>query len=85
SKIPENYRNADGYWTGVYVGVLGFCSNQTKLNSVGVPVPASWNALLDPKLSKNIGTAHPSTSGTAFTTLWTQVTLNNGDQDKALD
>lgn len=85
AKIPEKYRSTDGSWTGVYVGVLGFCSNQAKLDSLGVPAPTSWDALLDPKLSKNIGTAHPSTSGTAFTTLWTQVTLNNGDQDKALD
>src|SRR5690606_10934291 len=24
--IPEIYRDAEGYWSGVYVGALGFCS-----------------------------------------------------------
>ncbi len=85
SQIPAKYRAADGSWTGVYVGVLGFCSNQAKLAELGVAAPTSWNALLDPKLKKNVATAHPSTSGTAFTTLWTQVTLNGGSEDKALD
>mgnify|MGYP002655380634 FL=1 len=42
-------------------------------------VPTSWADLLNPKLSKNISTAHPSTSGTAFTTLWTQVTRLGGE------
>jgi iron(III) transport system substrate-binding protein len=85
AEIPAKYKDPDGYWTGVYVGVLGFCSNQAKLAELGVGVPQSWADLLNPKLSKQIGTAHPSTSGTAFTTLWTQVTLNGGDNDKAFD
>lgn len=77
--IPEKYRDADGFWTGVYVGVLGFCSNQKVLDKVGVAAPTSWEALLDPKLTKNVSSAHPSTSGTAFTTLWTQVTRLGGE------
>lgn len=85
SKIPAKYRAADGSWTGVYVGVLGFCSNKAKLDELNVATPTSWNDLLNPALKQNVATAHPSTSGTAFTTLWTQVTLNNGDEDKALD
>jgi iron(III) transport system substrate-binding protein len=47
-------------------------------------LPTSWDALLDPKLKSQISTAHPSTSGTAFTTLWTQVVLRGGE-DQALD
>lgn len=82
--IPAKYKDADGYWTGVYVGALGFCSNQKVLDKLGVPVPTSWEALLDPKLSRNVSTAHPSTSGTAFTTLWTQVT-RLGSEDAAID
>ncbi|MGP7959226.1 ABC transporter substrate-binding protein [Sanguibacter sp. A247] len=77
--IPDKYKDADGYWTGVYVGVLGFCSNQKVLDKIGVAAPTSWDDLLDPKLSKNVSSAHPSTSGTAFTTLWTQVTRLGGE------
>ncbi|MBI3430034.1 MAG: ABC transporter substrate-binding protein [Actinobacteria bacterium] len=72
--IPAKYQDTDGYWTGVYVGALGFCSNTKELKRLGVAVPRSWADLLNPKLKRQISTAHPSTSGTAFTTLWTQVT-----------
>lgn len=79
SQIPDKYRDAKGYWNGVYVGALGFCSNAKVLKEKGVALPTSWDALLDPKLKSQISTAHPSTSGTAFTTLWTQVVLRGGE------
>ncbi|GAB48076.1 ABC transporter substrate-binding protein [Mobilicoccus pelagius] len=83
-KIPARYKDPDGYWAGVYVGALGFCSNKKILDELGAPVPTSWDDLLDPKFAKQISTAHPSTSGTAFTTLWTQVTRLGGE-DAGLD
>lgn len=78
AEIPDKYKDPDHYWTGVYVGVLGFCSNQAVLDKLGVAVPESWDDLLDPKLKGQVSTAHPSTSGTAFTTLWTQVVRLGG-------
>lgn len=84
AEIPAKYKDPDHNWTGVYVGVLGFCSNKAVLDSLGVEVPDSWDDLLDPALKGQISTAHPSTSGTAFTTLWTQVVLRGGE-DGALD
>ncbi|MDO4783902.1 MAG: ABC transporter substrate-binding protein [Propionibacteriaceae bacterium] len=79
--IDAKYKDPEGSWTGVYVGALGFCSNQKVLKDLGLEVPKSWEALLDPKLSRNVSTAHPSTSGTAFTTLWTQVTRLGGEDE----
>lgn len=73
AKIPDKYKDPNGYWNGVYVGALGFCSNKKVLDEIGVAAPTSWDDLLSPKLKKQVSTAHPSTSGTAFTTLWTQV------------
>lgn len=83
AEIPTKYKDANGYWAGVYIGALGFCSNQKILKEKGVAVPDSWASLLDPKLKGQIATAHPSTSGTAFTTLWTQVILA-GSEDGGL-
>lgn len=83
-KIPDKYKDPKHLWTGVYVGVLGFCSNQTVLDKLGVKTPESWEDLLNPKLKGQISTAHPSTSGTAFTTLWTQ-NVRLGGEDKAFD
>ena len=73
--IDPQYRDADGYWTGVYVGALGFCSNIEVLEELGLEAPDSWDDLLDPALEGNIAMAHPATSGTAFTAFWTVVTL----------
>ncbi|GAA4262798.1 ABC transporter substrate-binding protein [Dactylosporangium darangshiense] len=83
--IPDRYKDPNGAWTGIYVGALGFCSNTKILAEKNVAVPKSWQDLLNPALKKQIGIAHPSTSGTAYTALWTQVTLHNGDQSAALD
>jgi iron(III) transport system substrate-binding protein len=82
--IPAKYKDADGDWTGVYVGVLGFCNNTQVLAEKGVKAPESWADLAGPGLKQNVGIAHPSTSGTAYTTLWTQVVLNGGTPEGAL-
>ena len=71
AKIPDKYKDTDHKWTGVYVGVLGFCSNKTVLKKLGAEAPKSWDDLLNPAFKGQVSTAHPSTSGTAFTTLWT--------------
>lgn len=73
-----------GYWSGVYLGALGFCSNTQVLDKLGVELPKSWNDLLDPKLNGQVLSAHPATSGTAFTTFWTQV-ARLGSEDKAME
>ena len=82
--IPLRYKDPGGAWTGVYVGVLGFCNNTKVLADKGIAEPRSWQDLLQPGLRRNVGIAHPSTSGTAYTTLWTQVTLHRGDTGAAL-
>jgi iron(III) transport system substrate-binding protein len=85
AKIPKTRKDADGYWTGIYIGALGFCSNRTKLAEAGVAVPNSWSDLLDPALKGRVSIAHPATSGTAYTALWTLMTLNKLDQDATFE
>jgi iron(III) transport system substrate-binding protein len=76
--IPDTQKDANGVWTGVYVGALGFCSNKDALSKLGVEKPTSWDALLDPKLKGQVAMAHPASSGTAYTAVWTQVTRLGG-------
>lgn len=83
-QIDPAFMDPDGYWGGIYVGVLGLCSNQSVLDGLGLEAPETWEDLLDPALRGQIMMAHPATSGTAFTTLWTQVVLRGGE-DEALD
>ncbi|MGI6877283.1 ABC transporter substrate-binding protein [Microbacterium sp. gxy059] len=82
--IPDEFKDPDGLWTGIYWGMFGFCSNTDVLDDIGAEVPQSWDDLLDPVFAKNIAMAHPATSGTAYQALWSQVELNDGDQDAAL-
>jgi iron(III) transport system substrate-binding protein len=82
--IRPEWKAPDGSWTGVYVGVLGFCSNGRVLGQIGMQAPTSWQDLLDARYAANVSVAHPSTSGTGFTALWTQVSLAGGDQEQGL-
>jgi iron(III) transport system substrate-binding protein len=82
--LKAQFKDADGYWTGIYMGALGFCSNTNELKRIGLKAPTSWNDLLNPKYKGNIMMAHPGTSGTAYTALWSQV-LRLGTEDKAID
>lgn len=83
SKISDQHKDPDGFWTGVYVGALGFCNNTKVIAEKGAKVPQSWEDLLQPELAQNIAMAHPGTSGTAYTGLWTQVARFDGDVDAA--
>lgn len=79
-KIPEKYRDPQGFWTGVYVGALGFCSNRDVLAKNGLKAPTSWDDLLEPGFAKQVSIAHPATSGTAYTALFTLVQVKGGQE-----
>ena len=82
--IPDEQKDPDGVWTGVYVGALGFCSNTVLLEELGVEVPDSWEDLLDPALQGQVAMAHPASSGTAYTATYTQV-IRLGGEDEAIE
>ncbi|MDK2981720.1 MAG: iron(III) transport system substrate-binding protein [Chloroflexota bacterium] len=79
AEIPDALKDEASGWTGIYVGALGFCSNQDVLDELGVAAPTSWDDLLDPKLAGNIAIADSRTSGTAYTSLYTLVLLRGED------
>jgi ABC-type Fe3+ transport system, periplasmic component len=78
--IPDQFKDTEGYWTGIYIGYLGFASNKKLLDEKGVPVPQSWQDLLDPRLQGQVSAANPGSSGTAYTTLATVVQLMGEEQ-----
>ncbi|MBN1993002.1 MAG: extracellular solute-binding protein [Anaerolineae bacterium] len=82
--IDDVLKDPTGIWTGIYVGALGFCSNQELLNDLGAEVPTSWQDLLDPIYQDNIAMADQRTSGTAVTAGGALVALNGGE-DGALE
>jgi iron(III) transport system substrate-binding protein len=62
----------DNYWAGIYVGSLGFATNENWLaEHPGVEPPRSWDDLLKPEFQGQIMVAHPSSSGTSYTAMCT--------------
>lgn len=70
---------------GVYVGILGFSANEGALKELGLPTPTGWEDLLDPRYKGLIGVANPNTSGTALTTLATQVFRKGAEKGEKVD
>jgi len=68
----EKFKDVDNHWAGIYVGTLGFCTNENWLaDNPGVEPPRSWDDLLKPEFTGQVLVAHPSTSGTSYTALST--------------
>ena len=78
--IPPRFKDREGYWTGVYIGYIGFVSNKKMLAEKGIAAPTSWQDLLQPQLKGQVVAANPGTAGAAYTMLATLVQLYGEDK-----
>ena len=87
--IPDNFKDADHYWTGIYAGPLCFVSNTNRLEELGLEAPTSWADLIKPEYEGHLQVANPGTSGTAYNVLATMVQIMGEEKAfeylKALD
>ncbi len=73
---PKLMKAADNTWFGVYIGTLGFATNTNYLaEHPEVSAPTSWDDLTKPEWKGQIMVAHPSSSGTSYTHLCTNIQL----------
>lgn len=73
---PQLMKAPDNTWFGVYIGTLGFATNTDYLAAhPEVTAPTSWDDLLKPEWKGQIMIAHPSSSGTSYTALCTNLQL----------
>lgn len=79
-KVPVQFKDADGYWTGVYVEYLGFVSDGRFFEENQIELPKSWDDLLSPAFEKQIIVANPGSSGTAYAVLATQVQMRGEEE-----
>jgi iron(III) transport system substrate-binding protein len=81
-QLDPRFRDPLGDWKviGVYVGALGLSINERVLQKRGLPIPTGWDDLTDPRYKGLIGVANPNTSGTALTTLATQIFLRGENE-----
>ena len=59
------YRDADGYWYGIYKGILGIMVNTDELSRMELEAPQDWQDLLDEKYNGLIWLSNYNTAGTA--------------------
>ena len=74
------YRDPDGYWYGIYKGILGFMVNTEELQRLGVEAPKGWDDLLKPEYKGLIWMSNPNTAGTAKLIINTMVQLKGHDE-----
>jgi len=81
-EMDPRFRDPIGDWKvlGIYVGVLGMSANEGLLKELGLPTPTGWDDLTDPRYKGLVGVANINTSGTALTTLATQIFLRGEDE-----
>ncbi len=85
----DTFRDADGYWYGIYRGVLGIFYNMEELDRLNLDYPKDWDDLLDPKYEGLIWFSNPNTASTAKLAINTFVQMRGHDAAmeyfKALD
>ena len=74
------YRDADGYWNGIYKGILGFMVNTEELKRLNLEAPKGWDDLLKPEYKDKIWLSNPNTAGTAKLVINTLVQLKGHDE-----
>ena len=45
----DMYKDPNGYWYGIYTGLLGFMVNRDELERMGLEAPQTWDDLLKPE------------------------------------
>ena len=60
----EKYRDPDGYWYGIYHGILGFMVNTEEMEKLNLEAPKDWDDLLNPEYKGLIAMGNPGTAGT---------------------
>lgn len=77
--VSDLYRDKDGYWYGIYKGILGFMVNTEELTRLGLTAPKGWDDLLKPEYKGLIWMSNPNTAGTAKLIINTMVQMKGHD------
>ena len=68
-KLPEEYKDKDGFYFSKGLTVVGFLLNDSILEEKGLEAPKSWKDLADPKYKSEIIMSNPAISGTNYAAL----------------
>ncbi|MFH1930306.1 MAG: ABC transporter substrate-binding protein [Pseudomonadota bacterium] len=65
-KIPDNFKDPEGYWTAIDLYAAAFVGNTKVLEKDNLTMPKSWNDLLNPAYQGKLIMPNPASSGTGF-------------------
>ena len=68
-KLPEEYKDKDGFYFSKGLTVVGFLLNDSILEEKGLEAPKSWKDLADTKYKGEIIMSNPAISGTNYAAL----------------
>lgn len=63
-EIPSNLKDPEGKWFAIHQGAIAFIVNTSELK--GIPVPKSWNDLLDSKYAGKVGFLDPTQAAVGY-------------------
>ncbi len=82
--LPENFKDAEGYWHAFYMNPLGIGIQNDILKERGLTAPTSWASLADSQYAGLIQMPSPQSSGTAYAIVMTLNTIFGEDEAFAL-
>ncbi|HEX5079909.1 MAG TPA: ABC transporter substrate-binding protein [Geminicoccaceae bacterium] len=65
-KVPARFRDPDGRWFAVTGYMAAFCVNNEVLERKNLPMPTSWQDLLNPAYKGEVVMPDPASSGTGY-------------------
>lgn len=78
--VPAQFIDKEGFWSPLYIGILGFGTNTQLAEEKGIAIPESWEDLLKPEYKGLVSIAHPGSSGTSYSVLATLVQMWGEDE-----
>ncbi|HBR02517.1 MAG TPA: iron ABC transporter substrate-binding protein [Ruminiclostridium sp.] len=79
-KISDQFKDKEGYWTGIYQGYLGFICDERYFEENKLEKPKSWDDLLKPEFKGQIMMANPGSSSTGYLILSTMVQMRSEEE-----
>ena len=88
SYVPANavhltkdmYKDPNGYWYGIYTGILGIMVNKDELDRMGLEAPKTWDDLLKEEYKGLIWLSNYNTAGTAKLVVNTMLQMKGHDE-----
>jgi iron(III) transport system substrate-binding protein len=87
ANLDPQFKDANGNWTGWYIGIFGFLYNTDRFTKemANVKKPTTWDDLLDAAWKQKLVYPDPIKTGGGFIFMATQIFRFNRDEDKAME